>query len=101
MFPIRDDAPRSTTPFINYFLIVLNIAIFFFEWSLQLSGGPRARADFEMQFAFVPQHVGAWMTRVPASVRGFCSLSQFHVPARFPASCAVEYVGAGDLWRQR
>src|SRR5512142_1990623 len=54
MFPIRDDAPRSTTPFINYFLIVLNIGIFLFEWSLQLSGGPRARADFEMQFAFVP-----------------------------------------------
>ena len=43
MIPIRDDAPRSTTPFINYFLIALNIAIYFFEWSLENSGaiGPR------------------------------------------------------------
>ena len=28
MFPIRDDAPRSTTPYVNYFLIALNIVIF-------------------------------------------------------------------------
>jgi membrane associated rhomboid family serine protease len=57
MFPIRDDAPRSTTPFINYFLIFLNIAIFFFEWTLE----PRSLHSFEYQFAFVPHNVGAWL----------------------------------------
>ncbi|MGC2697235.1 MAG: rhomboid family intramembrane serine protease [Candidatus Angelobacter sp.] len=64
MFPIRDDAPRSTAPFINYFLIALNIVIYFFEWSLEASGGPRAKMSFELQFAFVPQHVAAWMSGV-------------------------------------
>ncbi len=68
MFPIRDDAPRSTTPFVNYFLIALNLLIFFFEWSLQASSGPRALAAFEMQFALVPHHVLDWSNgSVPAS----------------------------------
>lgn len=85
MLPIRDDAPRSTTPFVNYFLIALNIAIFFFEWSLQLSGGARARADFEMQFAFIPQHVAAWMKGyLPASVSLFPFLSSMFLHASLP-----------------
>ena len=60
MLPIRDDAPRSTTPYVNYFLIVLNIGIFFFQWSLQDTGGARSRNDFLMQFALVPQRFAAW-----------------------------------------
>jgi membrane associated rhomboid family serine protease len=85
MFPIRDDAPRSTTPFINYFLIVLNSGIFFFEWSLQLSGGPRARAEFEMQFALVPEHVAAWMKGyLPASVAFVPFLSSMFLHASLP-----------------
>lgn len=64
MLPIRDDAPRSTTPFINYFLIALNITVYLFEWSL----GPRSRVAFEMQFAFVPQHLADWLSGyLPAS----------------------------------
>jgi membrane associated rhomboid family serine protease len=85
MFPIRDDAPRSTTPFINYFLILLNIGIFLFEWSLQLSGGARAKADFEMQFAFVPEHVAAWMKGyLPASVAFVPFLSSMFLHASLP-----------------
>ena len=85
MFPIRDDAPRSTTPFINYFLILLNIGIFLFEWSLQLSGGARARADFEMQFAFVPEHVAAWIKGyLPASVAFVPFLSSMFLHASLP-----------------
>jgi membrane associated rhomboid family serine protease len=85
MFPIRDDAPRSTTPFINYFLILLNIGIFLFEWSLQLSGGARARADFEMQFAFVPEHVAAWMKGyLPAAVAFVPFLSSMFLHASLP-----------------
>jgi membrane associated rhomboid family serine protease len=62
MLPIRDDAPRSTTPYVTYFLITLNIAIYFFEWLLEISNGPRAKATFEFQFALVPQHVAAWLS---------------------------------------
>jgi rhomboid family protein len=34
MFPLKDDQPRYSTPFINYFIIGLNIAIFLFEFSI-------------------------------------------------------------------
>jgi membrane associated rhomboid family serine protease len=60
MFPIRDDAPRSTTPYVNYFLIALNIAIFLFEASL-----PRhSRQLFEMEFALVPHNLLGWASGV-------------------------------------
>lgn len=63
MIPIRDDAPRSTTPFINYFLILLNVLVFLFEVSL----GPRTRAAFVSEFGFTPYHIDAWLTgEVPA-----------------------------------
>ena len=65
MIPIRDDAPRSTTPFINYFLIVLNVLVFLFELTLP----PRPRTAFELQFAFIPYRVDLWLQGVqPASV---------------------------------
>jgi membrane associated rhomboid family serine protease len=57
MLPIRDDTPRSTIPLINYFLIALNLLIFFYEWTL----GPSAHG-FEAHFAFVPRNVDAWLT---------------------------------------
>ncbi len=56
MLPIRDDAPRSTTPFINYFLIALNLTVYLFEWSL----GTHSRIAFETQFALVPHHLADW-----------------------------------------
>jgi membrane associated rhomboid family serine protease len=85
MLPIKDDAPRSTTPFVNYFLIALNIGIYFYEWSLQLSGGPRAMADFEMQFALVPQHLGAWVKGyLPASVALVPLFSSMFLHASWP-----------------
>jgi rhomboid family protein len=56
MFPIRDDAPRSTTPYVNYFLIVLNVLVFAFVWSLD----PPSRQVFEMQFALVPRNIQGW-----------------------------------------
>ena len=85
MLPIKDDAPRSTTPFINYLLIALNIAIFFYEWSLQTTSGTRAMADFEMQFALVPQHFGAWMHGyLPATVTFVPFLSSMFLHASWP-----------------
>ena len=57
MLPLKDDSPRSITPYVNYFLIVLNLAVFYFEWTL----GPRSLRNFEYQFAFVPRNVEGWL----------------------------------------
>jgi len=54
MIPIRDDTPRYSTPFVNYFVIGLNVLIFLFEVSLDV----RTRAAFLAQFGVVP----AWIT---------------------------------------
>jgi membrane associated rhomboid family serine protease len=40
MIPIRDDAPRYSTPYINYFLLALNTVVFLFTW---LSGPKQAQ----------------------------------------------------------
>ena len=62
MIPIRDDAPRYTTPWINYFLIALNCLVFLYE--LQL--GPRNLNTLFLTFGMVPArltaalHVGAF-----------------------------------------
>ncbi len=53
MFPIRDDAPRYSTPYVNYFVVGLNIAVFLFELSLD----PRRRVAFEYSFGVVPSNV--------------------------------------------
>ncbi|HWX53713.1 MAG TPA: rhomboid family intramembrane serine protease [Verrucomicrobiae bacterium] len=63
MIPIRDDAPRSTTPFVNYFLIALNVLVFLFQ--LSLTG--RALASFDVTFGLVPARVDAWLSGAPAA----------------------------------
>src|SRR5438874_8435558 len=55
MIPIRDDTPRYSTPFVNYFLVGLNVLIFLYEvFALDM----RTRAAFLAQFGVVP----AWIT---------------------------------------
>jgi membrane associated rhomboid family serine protease len=57
MLPIKDDQPRYSTPFVNWFLIALNIFVFLFE--VQLNS-----ADLKQlfnQFSLVPAHV--WSPR--------------------------------------
>jgi membrane associated rhomboid family serine protease len=61
MLPIRDDQPRYSTPWVNYYLIGLNLGIFFLEWtldskSLQLLVG---------QFAVVPSHLALFLSGSP------------------------------------
>jgi membrane associated rhomboid family serine protease len=61
MLPIRDDQPRYSTPWVNYFLIGLNLVIFFFEWTLD-------RRSLELlvrQFGVVPSHVAAFLSGSP------------------------------------
>lgn len=57
MIPLKDDAPRSTIPVVNYFLIGLNVLVFLFELTLPA----RAQRGFELQFAFIPYHVDRWL----------------------------------------
>jgi len=53
MIPIRDDVPRSSTPYITYFLLAANVLVFLFELSL----GGRSRAAFIYQFGIVPLRI--------------------------------------------
>jgi rhomboid family protein len=53
MIPLRDDAPKVGTPFINYTLIVLNVVAFLFEVSLN----SRAREGLVFAFGMVPARV--------------------------------------------
>src|SRR5579864_5506708 len=56
MFPIRDDQPRYSTPYINGFLIGLNIFIFLLQW-LQMVQDPRLADVTARQFGVVPAHL--------------------------------------------
>src|SRR5437899_12312022 len=61
MFPIRDDQPRYSTPFINGFLIGLNLLIFVFETALD----PESLKLVMEQFAVVPAHLTAFLSGSP------------------------------------
>jgi len=58
MIPLRDDQPTFSTPFVNYFLIVLNLMVFLWEVSV----GHRALAGFMYEFGVVPHHALAVLT---------------------------------------
>ncbi len=59
MIPLKDDAPRITTPYITYFLLIFNIVIFLFEWLVQASQGRAALNLFVAQLGLVPGKIGA------------------------------------------
>jgi rhomboid family protein len=61
MLPLRDDQPRYSTPWVNYFLIGLNLVIFFFEATLD-----RHSLDLLIrQFGVVPAHLLAFLSGSP------------------------------------
>jgi membrane associated rhomboid family serine protease len=55
MIPIRDDQPRFSTPYLNYFIIGLNVIAFLFELSIG-SNNPRALNAFIDEFGVVPSY---------------------------------------------
>ncbi len=57
MLPFRDDQPRYSTPWVNYFLIGLNLMIFLFEATLD----PRSLDLLIRQFGVVPSHLAAFL----------------------------------------
>jgi membrane associated rhomboid family serine protease len=56
VFPLKDDNPTRTTPFITVGLIVANALVFFYQFSLEVGGGDGARAGqaFIEEFGLVP-----------------------------------------------
>ncbi len=61
MIPLRDDQPRFSTPYINYFLVALNTIVFLFE----LSVGAQSRGALNgliYEFGIVPDHFTAALT---------------------------------------
>jgi membrane associated rhomboid family serine protease len=61
MLPLRDDQVRYSTPWVNYFLIALNVLIFFFEASLDR----RSLNVLVEEFGVVPSHLAAWLAGSP------------------------------------
>jgi membrane associated rhomboid family serine protease len=48
MIPIRDDNPRTTTPWVTYALLAANVAAWLVEWSLLSTGGTHLLTDWGM-----------------------------------------------------
>jgi len=61
MLPIKDDQPRYSTPYVNYFLIGINILIFLLQWMQQVTD-PRGADLFQKQFGEVPAHLAAFLS---------------------------------------
>ena len=61
MIPLRDDQPTFSTPFVNYFLIVLNVVVFFWELSVGMQSH-RALNSVMVEFGVVPRHTLAVLT---------------------------------------
>src|SRR5271166_6013488 len=61
MLPLRDDQPRYSTPWVNYFLIGLCLLIYLFEAMLD----PRSLELLVRQFGVVPSHVGLFLSGSP------------------------------------
>ena len=64
MIPLRDDQPTSSTPFINYFLIALNVVVFLFELSVGMQSRGQLNA-LMFQFGVVPHNEIGLLTGTP------------------------------------
>jgi hypothetical protein len=88
MFPLRDDQPTFSTPYITYFLIGLNLVIYFLEWQLGLQGHG-ALNGLIYQFGVIPHQEIRLLTGTPVFSPGaalmpiftsmFLHASLFHV----------------------
>ncbi len=64
MIPLRDDQPVFRTPFVTYFLIALNLVIYFFEWQLLLQSRS-ALNGLVAQFGVIPRLEIGLLTGTP------------------------------------
>jgi membrane associated rhomboid family serine protease len=56
VFPLKDDIPSRTFPFITVGLIVINVLVFFYQISLAVGspGATRAAQEFIFEFGLIP-----------------------------------------------
>ena len=94
MFPIRDDQPSFSKPFVNYFIIGLNVLVYvFFELPAQMQGGQHFDA-LVFQFGFVPQDL----------TRALSGAAHYSIPAAFFTIFTSMFLHAdlfhiiGNLW---
>jgi membrane associated rhomboid family serine protease len=71
--PLKDETPRSTFPVVNILLILTNIAVFIYQFDLQLTMTPRAYESFVMLNATIP-------ARFPAFLNGHLGFEQTFLP---------------------
>lgn len=64
MIPLKDDAPRLTTPYINYFLLAANVLVFLYQLSLGPAEGQAVR-----EFGMVPVKIPIWLAGGEVPVR--------------------------------
>ena len=64
MFPLKDDQPSYSTPYVNWFLIGINIFIYLLQW-LQMAADPKGAELFARQFGEVPAHLAAFLAGSP------------------------------------
>ena len=88
MFPLKDDIPSQTTPVVTMALIAVNIVVFLYQLSLQVTGDPGASAALE---AFVFEF-GA----VPCRISGSCA-SAGDFPAPFATMFTSMFLHGGLL----
>jgi membrane associated rhomboid family serine protease len=62
MIPLKDDAPRITTPYINYFLLAANVLVFLYQVSLPTMGGQAYLNAFVRDFGVVPARIPIWLS---------------------------------------
>ena len=60
MLPLKDDQPRYSTPYVNSFLIGINILVFLLQWMQQVTD-PRGAELFAQQYGEVPAHLAAFL----------------------------------------
>ncbi len=69
MIPLKDDAPRFSTPYINYFLLAANVLVFLYQVSLPLVGGQAYLNAFVRDFGVVPVRIPIWLSGGEVPVR--------------------------------
>ncbi len=61
MLPLKDDQPRYSVPYVNGFLIAINLLIFVFESTLDRRGAELLAREFGV----VPSHIAAFLSGSP------------------------------------
>ncbi len=85
MFPLYDENPRSTRPYVNYALIIINFVVFI--WEVIVTGffsNERATVNMLLNYGFVP-------------ARFFDSISSFDADGILPIFSSM-FMHSADIW---